>query len=144
MATATSTTWHSASAVVTDASGNYSFKVTVGTGAAYTVTPSSGLYTFSPTSRVYSAILSNQSAQNYAATALATTTTTSTSSTTSTTGTSSTTATPTTVTAATTTTTTQAQGGTALSDYIASKGYLDFAANNRTLGNGIGFWLNRP
>ena len=87
----------SASSAVTDASGNYSFNVTVGKGGAYTVTPSSGLYTFSPASRVYSGILGNQSAQNYAATAIATTTTTSTTSTTSTT-----------TTAATTTTTTQA------------------------------------
>lgn len=38
----------------------------------------------------------------------------------------------------------EAQGGTALSGYIASKGYLDFSTNNKTLGNGIGFWVNRP
>ncbi len=38
----------------------------------------------------------------------------------------------------------EAQGGTALSSYIASKGYRDFSANNKTLGNGTGFWVNRP
>ncbi|MBI2317529.1 MAG: hypothetical protein HYU75_11125, partial [Betaproteobacteria bacterium] len=37
----------------------------------------------------------------------------------------------------------EAQGGTALTDYIAGKGYLDFGANNKTLGNGTGFWVNR-
>ena len=31
-----------------------------------------------------------------------------------------------------------------LTNYIASKGYLDFAAYNKTLGNGVGFWVNRP
>ena len=36
----------------------------------------------------------------------------------------------------------EAQGATALSSYIASKGYLDFGA--KTLGNGTGFWVNRP
>ena len=35
------------------------------------------------------------------------------------------------------------QGGTALSGYIASKGYIDFGSNNKTLGNGTGFWVNR-
>ena len=35
------------------------------------------------------------------------------------------------------------QGGTALSGYIASKGYLDFTQANRKLGNGTGFWVNR-
>jgi hypothetical protein len=37
----------------------------------------------------------------------------------------------------------EAQGGTALSDYIASKNYLDFTTANKTLGNGTGFWVNR-
>jgi hypothetical protein len=37
----------------------------------------------------------------------------------------------------------EAQGGTALSSYIASKGYLDFTTANKTLGNGVGFWVNR-
>jgi hypothetical protein len=37
----------------------------------------------------------------------------------------------------------EAQGGTALSDYIASKNYLDFAPRSKTLGNGTGFWVNR-
>jgi len=36
------------------------------------------------------------------------------------------------------------QGGTALLDYTASKGYLDFAANNKLLGAGMGFWVNKP
>ena len=38
----------------------------------------------------------------------------------------------------------EAQGGTALADYIASKGYLDFTQRNKTLGNGTGFWVNNP
>ena len=37
-----------------------------------------------------------------------------------------------------------AQGGTVLFDYTQSKGYLDFAQQNRTLGNGQGFWINKP
>lgn len=37
----------------------------------------------------------------------------------------------------------QAQGGTALSGYIASKDYLDFSGRGKTLGNGTGFWVNR-
>jgi alpha-tubulin suppressor-like RCC1 family protein len=36
-----------------------------------------------------------------------------------------------------------AQGGTALSDYISKKGYLDFVTANKKLGNGTGFWVNR-
>jgi hypothetical protein len=31
-----------------------------------------------------------------------------------------------------------------LTSYITSKGYLDFAAYNKTLGNGVRFWVNRP
>jgi len=38
----------------------------------------------------------------------------------------------------------EAQGGTVLSDYIKSKGYLDFGATSRTLGAGMGFWVNVP
>lgn len=38
----------------------------------------------------------------------------------------------------------EAQGGTALADYIASKGYLNFTAKNKTLGPGVGFWVNKP
>ena len=35
-----------------------------------------------------------------------------------------------------------ASGG--LADYIASKSYLDFSKNNKTLGKGLGFWVNKP
>jgi hypothetical protein len=35
-----------------------------------------------------------------------------------------------------------ANGG--LASYINSKGYLDFTTNSKTLGQGIGFWANRP
>jgi hypothetical protein len=35
-------------------------------------------------------------------------------------------------------------GGTALADYIAGKGYLDFAANNKTLAPWLGSWANKP
>ena len=38
----------------------------------------------------------------------------------------------------------EAQGGTALIDYITGKGYLDFTSANKTLGNGVGFWVNKP
>ncbi|MFM9967939.1 MAG: M23 family metallopeptidase [Burkholderiales bacterium] len=38
----------------------------------------------------------------------------------------------------------EAQGGGALNNYIASRGYLDFTTAGKTLGNGVGFWLNRP
>ena len=31
-----------------------------------------------------------------------------------------------------------------LSDYIRNKGYRDFGSNGKTLGNGVGFWVNRP
>lgn len=37
----------------------------------------------------------------------------------------------------------EAQGGSALTDYIAGKSYLDFTSNNKTLGKGTGFWVNR-
>ena len=37
----------------------------------------------------------------------------------------------------------EAQGATALLGYIANKGYLDFGAANKKLGNGTGFWVNR-
>ena len=36
------------------------------------------------------------------------------------------------------------QGGTALADYIAAHGYLDFTSANKTLGPGVGFWVNKP
>ena len=35
-----------------------------------------------------------------------------------------------------------ASGG--LAAYIAGKGYLDFVQSGKTLGNGVGFWVNRP
>jgi hypothetical protein len=38
----------------------------------------------------------------------------------------------------------QAQGGTALSDSITAHGYLDFTLANKTLGPGVGFWVNKP
>jgi YD repeat-containing protein len=31
-----------------------------------------------------------------------------------------------------------------LNNYITSKGYLDFTQQNKTLGNGTGFWVNMP
>jgi hypothetical protein len=37
-----------------------------------------------------------------------------------------------------------ALGGTALSDYINTNGYLDFASAGKTLGPGLGFWVNVP
>lgn len=36
------------------------------------------------------------------------------------------------------------QGGTALVDYITNKGYQDFTVNSKKIGQGIGFWVNRP
>ncbi|MFA7281196.1 MAG: M12 family metallo-peptidase [Sterolibacterium sp.] len=36
-----------------------------------------------------------------------------------------------------------AQGGTALADYVSSKGYLDFTASSKTLAPGAGVWVNR-
>ncbi len=38
----------------------------------------------------------------------------------------------------------QAMGGSVLSDYIAGRGYLDYALANKTLGPGIGFWVKTP
>lgn len=38
----------------------------------------------------------------------------------------------------------EAKGGTALTDFIAGKGYGDFAAFNKKLGPGVGFWVNYP
>ena len=38
----------------------------------------------------------------------------------------------------------EAQGGTALTDYITSKAYLDFTQHSKKLGNGLGFWVNKP
>jgi len=35
-------------------------------------------------------------------------------------------------------------GGNALFDYTAGKGYLDFTFKNKTLGAGMGFWVNKP
>ena len=31
-----------------------------------------------------------------------------------------------------------------LSSYITSNSYLDFTISNKTLGQGVGFWLNKP
>ncbi len=58
--------------VATDASGNYSFNVTIGNGSTYTVTPASTSYNFSPANVFYTGIVSNQ-VTNFAATALAAT-----------------------------------------------------------------------
>ena len=38
----------------------------------------------------------------------------------------------------------QAQGGTVLSDYIKTNGYLDFSSASKTLGPGTGFWIYKP
>lgn len=38
----------------------------------------------------------------------------------------------------------EAQGGTALTDYITAHGYFDFTSASKTLGPGIGFWVNKP
>jgi hypothetical protein len=38
----------------------------------------------------------------------------------------------------------EGQGGTALFDYTAGKGYLDFTATGKLLGSGMGFWVNKP
>jgi alpha-tubulin suppressor-like RCC1 family protein len=37
----------------------------------------------------------------------------------------------------------EAQGGSALADYITAQRYQDFAAGSKTLGNGVGFWVRR-
>lgn len=37
-----------------------------------------------------------------------------------------------------------AQGGAVLTDYLTSKGYLDFTSNNKMLGHGVGFWAHKP
>jgi len=36
------------------------------------------------------------------------------------------------------------QGGSVMTDYMTGKGYLDFSVSNRTLGPGVGFWVNKP
>ena len=38
----------------------------------------------------------------------------------------------------------QTQGGSALSDYIKTNGYLNFTTAGKTLGPGVGFWVNKP
>jgi hypothetical protein len=38
----------------------------------------------------------------------------------------------------------EAQGASALGDYVNSQAYKDFAASGKTLGNGVGFWVMRP
>jgi len=38
----------------------------------------------------------------------------------------------------------EAQGGSTLSDFISGSGYLNFTAANKTLGPGVGFWVNKP
>ena len=38
----------------------------------------------------------------------------------------------------------EARGDTALTDYLTRKGFLDFTANGKTLGPGVGFWVNKP
>lgn len=55
-----------AKTVTADGIGNYT--VTVSSGWSGTVTPAKLGYTFSPVSRSYSNVLSNQTAQNYSAT----------------------------------------------------------------------------
>jgi hypothetical protein len=37
----------------------------------------------------------------------------------------------------------EALGATALSDYIASHGYLEFSSAHKTLGPGVGVWVNK-
>ena len=38
----------------------------------------------------------------------------------------------------------EAKGGTALTDYITSKTYLDFTASSKLLAPGVGFWVDKP
>lgn len=38
----------------------------------------------------------------------------------------------------------EVQGRAQLTDYISGRGYLDFTATNKTLGSGVGFWVNKP
>jgi hypothetical protein len=38
----------------------------------------------------------------------------------------------------------EAQGGSALSDYVSVNHYLDFTSSSKTLGPGVGFWVNKP
>lgn len=38
----------------------------------------------------------------------------------------------------------QAQSANALTDYISANGYLDFTQASKTLGPGVGFWVNKP
>ena len=37
-----------------------------------------------------------------------------------------------------------AQGGSALANYIKAQNYEDFGSNAKALGNGVGFWVRRP
>ncbi|MFA7279267.1 MAG: S8 family peptidase [Sterolibacterium sp.] len=37
-----------------------------------------------------------------------------------------------------------AMGNPVMTDYIAGKGYLDFTSESKTLGPGVGFWVNKP
>jgi hypothetical protein len=37
-----------------------------------------------------------------------------------------------------------AQGASTLLDYIGAKSYKDFTGSGKTLGNGVGIWVNRP
>lgn len=38
----------------------------------------------------------------------------------------------------------EAQGGSALQNYISNKGYLDFTSTGKKLGGAVGFWVNVP
>jgi len=38
----------------------------------------------------------------------------------------------------------EAQGGSVLTEYIQNKNYRDFTTSGKTLGNGVGIWVNRP
>jgi hypothetical protein len=37
-----------------------------------------------------------------------------------------------------------AQGGSTLVDYLGANSYKDFTGSGKTLGNGVGIWVNRP